>query len=131
VDAFVAVTTCAGAANETVPWTAVNGFSAARASRSSSSNWASLGRSASVQPRISVGELRRGIPLISPSLLAQRLKSLERDGLIDVDGPRDLVRAFPTWIGVSLYAIVREPALARQRANCQHMPRLRHAWSAA
>lgn len=30
------------------------------------------------------GELRRGIPLISQSLLAQRLKSLERDGVLDV-----------------------------------------------
>ena len=28
------------------------------------------------------GELRRGIPLISQSLLAQRLKSLERDGVV-------------------------------------------------
>ncbi len=35
-----------------------------------------------------------------------------RDGLIDVDGPRDLVRAFPTWIGVSPYATAPEPALA-------------------
>jgi DNA-binding HxlR family transcriptional regulator len=30
------------------------------------------------------GEFRRGIPLISQSLLAQRLKSLERDGILDV-----------------------------------------------
>ena len=29
------------------------------------------------------GELRRGIPLISQSLLAQRLRSLERDGVIE------------------------------------------------
>src|SRR5690242_21655740 len=35
------------------------------------------------------GELRRGIPLISPSLLAQRLKSLERDGILDARRPAD------------------------------------------
>jgi DNA-binding HxlR family transcriptional regulator len=41
------------------------------------------------------------------------LSQVIRDGLIDVDGPRDLVRAFPTWIGVSPYATAPEPALAR------------------
>jgi hypothetical protein len=30
----------------------------------------------------------------------------------DVEGPWDLVRAFPTWIGVSPFADRREPALA-------------------
>src|SRR5688572_9712647 len=29
------------------------------------------------------GELRRGLPLISQSLLAQRLRSLERDGVLE------------------------------------------------
>jgi hypothetical protein len=41
------------------------------------------------------------------------LSQVIRDGSIDVEGPRELVRAFPTWIGVSPYAISPGPALAR------------------
>jgi DNA-binding HxlR family transcriptional regulator len=33
-----------------------------------------------------------------------------RGGLIRLDGPRELVRAFPTWFGLSLFAGVERPA---------------------
>lgn len=46
-------------------------------------------------------ELERSIPGISRSVLAQRLRHLEREGVVDRqvadDGPPSLVRALPRW----------------------------------
>jgi hypothetical protein len=38
------------------------------------------------------------------------LQDALRGGLIRRDGPRDLVRAFPSWFGLSLFAGVERPA---------------------
>ena len=46
-------------------------------------------------------ELERSVPGISRSVLAQRLRHLEREGVVDRqvadDGPPSLVRALPRW----------------------------------
>lgn len=39
-----------------------------------------------------------------------------RARLITVDGPRELVRAFPTWLGLSLFAGIPRPSPARRHA---------------
>jgi len=75
-------------------------------------------------------DLHRGVPLMSRTLLAGRLEQLEdagivrsvarphgrgreyhltaamRAGLIRLEGPPSLVRAFPTWLTLSTFASV-------------------------
>jgi DNA-binding HxlR family transcriptional regulator len=40
----------------------------------------------------------------------ERLSDAVRMGRIDLDGPRELVRAFPGWLGLSVFAGVERPA---------------------
>src|SRR5260221_566826 len=67
-------------------------------------------------------EIRRGVPLMSSALLAQRLRTLEANGVIVrervaggrghrycLTGPRELVRAFPSWLMLSHFAKVPRP----------------------
>ena len=54
-----------------------------------------------------------GARVLADTMLGRRdLGEAIRAGLIDVDGPRDLVRAFPQWLSPSPYGKPVEPSLA-------------------
>jgi hypothetical protein len=50
------------------------------------------------------------------------LQDAVRGGLIRPDGPRELVRAFPSWFGLSLFAGVERPAVVSAPARRSRRP---------
>ncbi len=56
----------------------------------------------------SFNDLRRGLPLISPSLLSSRLKSLERAGVVEREETRDTVTYRLTEAGEELKPIIMQ-----------------------
>lgn len=54
-----------------------------------------------------------------------RLADMLRVGLIRIDGPRELLRAFPDWLGLSSFAGVERPAVANPSGRGNHRARYR------
>jgi DNA-binding HxlR family transcriptional regulator len=54
--------------------------------------------------------VRGEVRVLVDAIMGHRdLKQAIREGLVELDGPRALVRAFPEWIGVSPFAADRRP----------------------